>query len=71
MKTKIKQTNKTTSLFRLSSLSIISSFLSVALGAAVDPLVQTALLSNVHWVMCCWSGSRPLTTRTPLILEPH
>lgn len=63
-----------TSLLRVSGLSIASSFLLVALETAVYHLifVQTVLLADVHWVMCCWSGgSRLLPLGTPSILDPR
>lgn len=70
-KQKTNKQTKTTLLFCLSCLSIPSSFALASLGAAVyhavDPCVQTALFANVHYAMCCWSDSRPLTA----ILDPH
>lgn len=48
----------------LSCPSMASSFILVALGAAVSPAAypfdHTALLSCYHCIMSCWSGSQPL-----------
>lgn len=50
----------------LPSLSNTFSFTLVALGAAVYQAVysfaQTALLANVHYVMCCRSDPKPLAS---------
>lgn len=45
--------------------------LGFALYQAVYPFVQTTLLAKVHYVMCCWSGSSPLSSGTPSILDTH
>lgn len=70
-KAKTNKQTKTTLLLHPSCLSIPSSFVLASLGAAVyhtvAPFVQTALFANVHYAMCCWSDSRPLTS----ILDPH
>ena len=50
-------------------LSITSSFVLAVLGK--NSFVQTALLANIHCMMSCWSGSRPLASGTPSILDPQ
>lgn len=58
----------------LSCLSIIYSFAIVALEAIVSHTVysfdQIALLANVHYIESP-SGSRPLASVTPSILDPQ
>lgn len=73
----IKKNNnqKSTVLLCLSILSIISSFILMALRPAVyhvvDTFVQTTLFANVLCVVCCQSSSRLLASDTPSILKPH
>lgn len=73
MKKKSRQQQKKKKI--LFSLFPASSFILVTLGAAVShevySSVQTASLVNVRCVMCCRSGSRPLASATPSILDPH
>lgn len=50
-------------------------FVTVALGTevchTVCPFAQTVLLANIQCEMCCCSGSRPMASGIPSILDPH